>query len=183
MADKAVSTEIWRPVAGYEGIYEVSSRGRVRSLDRESRCIMGGRPVAKRLRGKVLRQFSDKNGYPQVGLCGRTESVHRIVCRAFHGPKPSEGHEVAHRDGDKHNNRPSNLRWATDKENSADRLRHGTHCVGEAHPHAKLSDSQVLEIRRRFKRGERFASLARAFDLSPGHARDIALGNKRKWVE
>ncbi|WP_208609489.1 HNH endonuclease signature motif containing protein [Streptomyces atriruber] len=56
----------------------------------------------------------------------KVESAHFLVCVAFHGPRPTASHQVAHGDGDPTNNRPCNLRWATPAENSAGAVRHGT---------------------------------------------------------
>lgn len=107
-----------------------------------------GRVVGPRKR--ILRPSIRPNGmYPFV-TCGRgnVKSVHTLVCTAFHGPRPP-GMEVAHYDGDSHNNRADNLRWATHAENSADMTRHGSHRerVGERVPSSKLSAAQVRLIR------------------------------------
>lgn len=61
-----------------------------------------------------------------------TRKVHRLVCEAFHGPRPEGKQCVAHRDGDTENNRPHNVYWATYLENAADRDRHGTTAKGES---------------------------------------------------
>lgn len=107
-----------------------------------------GRVVGPRKR--ILNPSIRPNGmYPFV-TCGRGNvmSVHTLVCTAFHGPRPA-GKEVAHYDGDSHNNRADNLRWATHAENSADMTRHGSHRdrVGEKVPSSKLTAEQVRLIR------------------------------------
>ncbi|WP_211339176.1 NUMOD4 motif-containing HNH endonuclease [Salana multivorans] len=113
--------ETWLPVVGYEGLYEVSDRGRVRSLDRLSAA---GAPQ----RGRVLRPSIAKGGYPMVSLYrdrGRsTRTVHRLVLLAFVGPEP-EGAEACHRDGNPTNNALPNLYWGTHSENMHDAVRHG----------------------------------------------------------
>ena len=120
------AVEQWKPVSGYEGIYEVSSHGRVRSVDRE---ITDSRGQARRIKGKVRRTPLDKYGYPTVDLWkqgkGQTRTVHSLVTEAFIGPRP-EGMEVCHSDGDGTNNRLENLRYGTHSENMLDRVRHGT---------------------------------------------------------
>ena len=119
-------TEEWRPVVGFEGLYEVSSRGRVRSLDRRVNTSSGTRLS----RGQVLKG-KRKNGYQEVSL-GRNGSrnfrlVHRLVCEAFHGPAPEGKPWVLHRDGDKSNNTPGNLYWGDPKQNAQDMITHGNH--------------------------------------------------------
>lgn len=71
---------------------------------------------------------------------------HVVVAEAFHGPCP-KGQEVRHRDGDAHNNVPGNLLYGTRKDNMADKKRHGTDTSGERHPQAKLTWTEVDEIR------------------------------------
>jgi hypothetical protein len=109
--------------------YEVSSLGNIRRAVPD-KC-------GRRL--KVLSQSCCKaTGYPRVNLFVNGKRivrfVHQIVCEAFHGPKPSPTHQVAHYDGTRFNNRADNLRWATPKENAADSIRHGTRPSGDAHP-------------------------------------------------
>jgi hypothetical protein len=118
-----VSAERWLPVAGYEGIYEASSQGRVRSLPR-----MDTR--GRKVRGRYLAITLHPSGHQQVKLSrdGRSKQgkLHRVVLIAFAGPPP-EGREVLHADGNPANNRVENLRWGTRSENLRDSVRHGTH--------------------------------------------------------
>lgn len=114
--------EAWRPVPGYEGLYEVSSRGRVKSLPRNT------------TRGGIMKlQHGNAQGYHSVGLykCDvRTvHYVHYLVLLAFVGPRP-DGLEVRHLDGDDLNNVLANLAYGTSGENKADMLRHGRHHFG-----------------------------------------------------
>lgn len=121
-------TEEWRPVVGFEGFYEVSSIGRIRSVDRVIPYRDGRKP--KRFPGKVLAQMINAKGYPalQLKACGRIRgrTVHILVCEAFHGSRPSPDHEVRHLNGDPADNRVENLAWGTRAENAQDSLRHGT---------------------------------------------------------
>lgn len=108
--------EEWRPVIGYEELYEASSEGRIRSVDREV-ADRGGVYIAK---GKVLKPVMNK-GYLRVGLHeeGKTKwfYVHRLVYSAFCGKIPG-GYDVNHIDEDKTNNRLENLNLMTRKENN-----------------------------------------------------------------
>ena len=109
--------EIWKDVEGYEGIYEVSNLGRVRSLDRMVEYSDG----TKRLhRGRVLKAAADKDGYDRVILSTpsghKNRLVHRLVAQAFI-PNTEHLPEVNHKDENKRNNVVSNLEWCTDKYN------------------------------------------------------------------
>lgn len=82
------------------------------------------------------------------GCRRETKSVHRLVCRAFRGPPPSEKHVAAHSNGIKTDNREINLRWATRSENEEDKILHGTMNQGTRHHKAKLNDDMVRKIRK-----------------------------------
>lgn len=124
-------SEEWRPVLGWEGLYEVSSLGRVKSLAREVElATRWGGTTTRRLPERFVTSRKFAGRYWQVDLKERsrgkvTTYVHRLVCAAFHGPAP-EGHEVAHRDGNGLNNHIANVRWATHRENCDERRDHGT---------------------------------------------------------
>lgn len=112
--------ENWLSVIGYEGIYEVSDRGRVRSLDREvSYTTPGGLPVSYPVKGKYLK-FGNTSGYFSVVLCKNGDPVsylvHRLVATAFLA-NPENLTDVNHKDGNKHNNNIENLEWCTRSHN------------------------------------------------------------------
>lgn len=116
--------ERWLPVVGFEGQYEVSDHGRVRSLPRVQfwrRTICGKLIEGERhFSGKVLTPTPKKAGHMHVQL-GRANRfyVHHLVLNAFVGPAPA-GHECLHWDDEPSNNHLSNLRWGTRSENLAD---------------------------------------------------------------
>jgi hypothetical protein len=156
--------EQWRPIAEFPG-YDVSSHGRVRHGDR------------------LMSSYQSKDGYITIGLwLGRwhggqkLSKVHRLVCAAFHGPRPSLDHFTAHLDGSKTNNHYLNLAWKTRKENEADKIIHGTRPQGSRHGMAVLSAAEVFLIRRAYscakleKRPIRklFADLSKQFNVSRG---------------
>lgn len=145
--------EVWRIVPTFPS-YEVSSFGRVRR--------------AKSGRLRVLA--TDHDGYQHLTLSENakhtTRKVHHLVAAAFLGPKPSATHCLAHNDGNPANNRPDNLRWATQKENLADRKAHGTLLFGERQVHAKLTSETVREIRRLNSEGRSYVLLASDYRVS-----------------
>lgn len=110
-------------------------------------------------------------------------AVHSLVCTAFHGPRPSPKHQVAHKDGDKTNNAAVNLRWATAKENIADKILHGTMAHSEANGRAKLTIEQVREIRRRMAEGETQKGLAQAYGVAASNISHIATGKNWSYVK
>ena len=127
--------EQWLPVVGYEGVYEVSDRGRVRSLDRVTPHSRWG---SRRLQGRVLKDADNGTGHRVVNLWRDRKHkkvyVHRAVLEAFVGPAP-EGTEACHLDDNPANNKISNLTWGTRAQNMVDRTRNGkcpnankTHC-------------------------------------------------------
>jgi len=112
--------ETWLPVPEWEGLYEVSNLGRVRSLPRRG------------THGRILRPGSDLAGCRRVVLSRRSsgqvnQKVALLVVLAFHCPKPFPKAVVRHLDGDNRNDTPGNLRWGTQSENMFDEVRHGTH--------------------------------------------------------
>lgn len=174
--------EEWRPVVGWEGLYEVSSLGRVRSLGRVviKQHASAKREVAFKYRGRVLTAHQIR-GYPTVMLADRsrreTARVHRLVCLAFHGPG-KDGLEVAHADGVRSNARASNLRWATRRENAHDTFAHGTNAAGDRHPQRKLSSADVIAIRASSHRG---IDLAQRYGVSPQNI--CAIRKRHTWKE
>jgi hypothetical protein len=120
--------EIWRPVVGYEGLYEVSDLGNVRSLDREVVGVRYGKEVTWKLKGKMLKPCQDGNyGLLAVKLpLARTRKIHRLVMEAFVGPCP-ENMEVCHWNGIPSDNRLENLRYDTHSANMQDAIRHGSY--------------------------------------------------------
>ena len=111
-------TEEWRPVVGYDGSYEVSSMGNIRSLDR-----LNGR--GRWLKGRLIKIGMTRNGYMRCCLCIKGERthyyVHRLVAQAF-VTNPDGKPQVNHINEIKADNRASNLEWVTSRENSV----HGT---------------------------------------------------------
>ena len=116
--------EVWRPVTGYNGRYEVSNLGEVRSLERTKRNNGG----AQRIPSHVMRQSQNHKGYKIVHLskdgANTWVMVHRIVALAFI-PNPEGKPQVNHIDGDKNNNAANNLEWVTNAENMRHAVENG----------------------------------------------------------
>jgi len=119
--------EEWRPVVGYEGLYEVSSEGRVRSLPRKV-TRKNGNPFT--VRGEILNPTISVRGYPVATLYGRDKplrrNVHSLVADAFI-PNPEDLPLVRHLDDVKTNNKVTNLARGTQSDNIRDAVRNGTH--------------------------------------------------------
>lgn len=124
--------EIWKQIENYEGYYEVSNLGRVRSVERYTND-------GKHLKGRILKNVNDHKGYYRVGLSknGKQKGrfVHDLMLRAFVGPPPTTKHFVCHSDDIGTNNTLQNMYWGTQIENAQDKIRNGrdpglnrTHC-------------------------------------------------------
>ncbi len=141
--------ENWATVYGFDGYYQVSDLGRVRSVDRVVRC----KTCARRYKGKILTPRVITDNYFQVVLAKKGKrsqlTIHRLVATSF-VPNPSRKPQVNHIDGNKQNNKSSNLEWCTQLENNIHARANGLYpsVDGENNPRAKLSTSQVIEIRR-----------------------------------
>lgn len=126
-----------------------------------------------------LKQHTAKSGYLVVNYRGGTHYVHRLVAAAYH-PNPENKRVVAHWDGDKTNNHIDNLRWATDKENSDDKVRHGRTNRGTRNGQAKLSSEDVRRIRQCRSEGQSVHEVAEAFGVSTWTIYDACNPN-RTW--
>lgn len=170
----AFPKEIWKPVVGYEGKYEVSSEGRVRSISRWHTVIQQGNPVRKPIKGRVLKDADDGIGYRLVNLRGGsndgTVRVHQLVALAFFGYPPGDigptKWQVNHKDGNKANNHLSNLEWVTHLGNMQHASRTGLVERGEDRDCAKLTRNKVVDIRRRVAEGEKQCDLAEEYEVS-----------------
>lgn len=162
----------WRPVLGWP--YEVSDQGEVRRTGAAFGAVVGRILRAKRLNGYCMVKLVD-------GGRRRDVAIHVLVCEAFHGPRP-EGHEARHLDGTRDGNAATNLAWGTPAENMEDARRHGTLTVGERHPHARLTDAKVRELRDLAAQGLSRAALGRQFGVSYHTIGRIVAGKKWRHV-
>lgn len=177
--------EIWRAVVGYEGLYEVSSLGRIRSLDRKIQCLSGqGKLIEKALKGVIRKAAKEKNGYLKVtlGKKGVIKShwVHILVARAFFGERPKD-QEVCHRDGNSTNNAKANLRYGTRSSNQDDRVMHGTSNRGEQQGHSILTREKVEEIFRLRAEGVKQKDIAALVGCSRQGVYAVTSGRTWRW--
>lgn len=176
--------EEWREINGFEGFYEVSSEGRVRSLDR---TITNSKGVAVRLKGKYLSP-SIAGDYLTLLLCRegfqKAKKVHLLVLETFVGPRPgpSDYWHGCHNDGNVRNNALSNLRWDTRLGNVKDTITHGTISKGERHGRSKLTEAKVMEIKERLNAGDTLQKIAGDYGVSHQTISLIKKGSIWGWV-
>lgn len=178
-----MTEEMWRPVVGYEGLYEVSDLGRVRSLMYPTCHGARRRDLPKVLR--VHRTAKPRVGHVRLVLCRdgaeKMFFVHRLVLAAFRGPCPA-GMQAAHLDGQPAHNVLMNLEWVTPKVNHSHKLLHGTHRFGDTAPRRTLHGKDIPEIRRRRLNGETLAALAREFGVQRAALCKVMKGLRWKHI-
>lgn len=171
LARMVSNTEVWKSIPGHEGMYEVSSHGRVRSL----RFI---NKQTNRLRATPLYlSLSVQNGYRYVGIPER-QKVCWLVLLAFVGPRPI-GLHAAHINGDSQDDRPENLAWVTQAENNYHNVINGTVPKGSQHWRSVLTELDAVLIRDLLTRGIRNADIAKRFGVA--HATISDIRNGRTW--
>lgn len=145
------AVETWRTIPGFEGYYEASDQGRIRSVDRN---IVFEHPthgtIRQKLRGKTLRPGRMPAGYLFVVLSWRgkvtNHAVSRLVLEAFVGPCP-DGHQAKSLNDDRTDCRLANLAWQPVPEIRLQAIASGVTPVGERHYRAKLTSTDIAEIR------------------------------------
>lgn len=180
MPDTDTTTEIWKPVVGYESLYEVSNFGNVR---RTAGWFYGRKRKNHREPTGNLLPVTARAGYKRVTLCNgethRNFSVHLLVTTAFIGPRP-RGFQVDHVNYDTGDNRLSNLRYVTGVDNVLRSHRDGRHDMrGEKGPGAKLTNSDVQSIREALSLGLSARAVAGKFGISSSNVSSIRLG--KSW--
>ena len=139
--------EIWRDIENYEGFYQVSNQGRIKSLDRYVNSKNGSVQLKK---GKILKPNIDNGGYLGVSLQFNSKvkfvRIHRLVAITFI-PNPNNLPIVLHKDDNPANNNVDNLKWGTHQDNKVIKKRQAK---GEKQHLSKLNEQQVLEIREKY---------------------------------
>ena len=178
------AVEIWKAIPGYDGVYEASTLGRIRTIDRMVRGVYGSMQIKK---GRIRKPSVAWTGYHNVtfwkdGKSIRAEMVHRVVLRTFVGP-PAPGQDADHINFDRSDNRLENLRWLTRKENINHSDRAGRRKLGDRHPNSKLSCESVREIRIRRANGETQKEVGAAFGVHQWTISAIETGKSWKQDE
>jgi len=173
--------EIWKDVEGFEGYYQVSNHGRVKSLKRMAACRGG---AFRTIRERILKQgTANKRGHLNVMLSRegthKNQWVHRLVLKTFTNECP-KGYQCCHNDGNPMNNHIENLRWGSKEENAADKILHGTVPSGAKHPNSKLTEAQVINIRTLYSNGGyTFETLGQYYGVHLGTIHSII--HRKTW--
>jgi hypothetical protein len=168
--------ELWKPVVDYEGLYEVSNHGRVRSWVNNAG---NKRHFSKLLIPDLLRGYA-RVSLSKNGVITRL-MVHQLVLNAFMSTCPHPGWQASHKDGNPLNNHVDNLCWESCIANNERKFTHGTLLIGEAHGRAKLTEDLVLEIRSLFATGlYSLRKLAAEYKVDRGTITQVVI--RRTWT-
>ena len=161
--------EHWKDIDGYEGKYQISNLGNVKSLHGI---------------GMLLTPYKKKNGYLSVKIIKngkyKHHMIHRLVALAFVS-NPKSKPNINHIDFNQTNNIPSNLEWCTQRENIWHTVNHGRNnpTIGETHPSAKLKESDVIKIRKMVGSGISQRSVAKIYNVTSVNIGRIC--NRKIW--
>lgn len=179
--------ENWKSIPGYEGYYEASDLGRIRSIDR---IVPHGRHGTCKQKSKILKPAFDDHKYLRVALSmgdvSRTYTVHRLIALTFLGERP-ERNEINHKSGIKADNSVDNLEYCTRSENVQHSFDNGLQkpMPGSLNGNSKLTEREVLEIREHVKTfsGRYYGrdQLAKKYGVSSAHIKDIVSGRRGAW--
>ena len=165
--------EIWKDVPGYEGIYQVSNLGRIKSM---SRIRVNGR--AKILTKDKILLSKTLNDYVKIGMTHKYVLAHRLIAKAFI-PNPDNKPQVNHINGIKHDNRVENLEWVTASENAIHSSKNKLSKTGEKHWKSKLSEKDIKDIRSsKLKQCE----LAKIYNIKQSTISQIILRRTWKYI-
>lgn len=173
-----MDNEVWKDIPGYEGRYQASTAGRIRSLDRYVRLVAHGKETKRLAKGQVLRPAPyEKGGHLSVvlGHNAHGSPVHRLIALTFIGPCPA-GCEVCHNDGNPKNNAVDNLRYDTRSNNIKDAyMMNGVR--------GKLTVDEVRAIRDMLEEGRKGTEIARLMGVSVHAVSHIKTGRTYAWLK
>lgn len=180
---EVVNLEIWKEVSGFEGLYEVSNLGRVRSLDHTTNITPKNNkaPYERFVKGRILNG-TDCNGYHRFSLGrGHLIDAHILVARTFI-PNPENKRCVNHIDGNKKNNRVENLEWSTHSENQFHSSKNALMQLGSKHVHSKLKEEDVRWILTHYKKQDlEFGCMALARKYGVSHQTMDEVIKRKTW--
>ena len=173
--------ENWLPIPGYEGFYEASDLGRIRSVDRTISPKGGPTYLCK---GKIIStKFVENEKRVVINLWKENKQkqfrLHKLIMLTFVGPRP-EGMDICHYDGNAQNNRLDNLRYDTRSANIQDAIRHGTSTRGDNNGRSVLNSKMVMAMRLMRKQGHTVKSISNHFDVKYQTA--VSAINGENWV-
>lgn len=175
----AQSEEIWKDIVGWEGLYQVSNLGRIKSLSRVVK-VVGHNHSEARISEKILKSVIRKLGYEMVTICKvnihKHKQVHRVVAEVFI-PNPDNKPNINHIDCNPLNNKVENLEWCTQKENREHAKKMGRVPWGQSHFKAKITQDDAIAIK---NSAERTSILANQYGISMSSIGDIRKG--RTWL-
>jgi len=173
--------EIWNDIPEYKGLYQASNLGRIKSLRRATKFYnRWGTLVTKIISERILKLTTSASGYFTISFGDSTYLVSRLVAITFI-PNESNRPCVNHINGIKSDNDVSNLEWCTYSEN----IQHAYDNsllkakIGSNKINAKVTESEVIEIKERHRNGERVVNLAKHYNLSQGATSSIV--HRRSW--
>jgi hypothetical protein len=182
--------ERWLSVIGYEGLYMVSDKGRVKSLDRhitlkyKKTQWREGRSHNKLFKGKILKNVLNSAGYYVVNLgchgVSKLRTIHSLMAEAFIGPKPFPKSHTMHIDDVKTNNSLINLLYGSHADNSALAVINNKIPRGIYRRHTKLDERKVIEIRRMRQTGFTCKEIGEKFNVTRSAISSIV--NRRSWL-
>jgi hypothetical protein len=168
-------------------MYEASSFGRIKSLDRYVRGKSKGVEFMKKVKERILKPAIRTGGYYLVTLGDgkgfrKNGSVHKLVAEAFI-PNPDNLPTVNHKDGNKLNNHVDNLEWMTGRDNCLHAIEIGLSKVRGSHcATAKLDEDRVGKMRQMFKDGAAIRDIALRFEIHYTHCWNVVTGRSWKHV-
>ena len=165
-----MESEIWKPISGYEGLYEVSNLGRVKSLSRFQSTTE-----------RILKGEYDNRGYYRVRLSKENITkkfqIHRLVASVFIKNPSFVRLQINHIDGNPSNNNVSNLEWCTHSENMKHAFKTGLQSLkGEKNTQSKLTEPDIIYIRKLLRYGVYQKDIAKEFGVSRRCITDINIG-------
>lgn len=162
---------MWKDVKGFEGLYQISSCGCIKSIIR--------------VKDRVLKPCVVGKGYLAVSLRKNNQTyrkyIHQLVCESFCGESTKENKVVNHIDGNKLNNHFTNLEWCSYSSNNKHAYDTGLKNRGEGFYNARLSEADVIQIRKIGKIGT-YQEIADCYGVSKATVRDVLMGRTWKHI-